>query len=78
MSGHRRRKRQREFYYREAVREGYRSRASYKLKQIHDKFNVFKAGDLVIDVGAAPGGWSQVASNLVIPNGRVFAVDLIT
>jgi 23S rRNA (uridine2552-2'-O)-methyltransferase len=73
---HRRRTRQREFYYREAVREGYRSRASYKLIQIHKKFNVFKAGDLVIDVGAAPGGWSQVASHLVIPNGRVFAVDL--
>ncbi len=73
---HRRKTRQREFYYREAVREGYRSRASYKLIQIHEKFSIFKPGDLVLDIGAAPGGWSQVASHLVIPNGRVFAVDL--
>ncbi len=73
---HRRRMRQREFYYREAVREGYRSRASYKLIQINEKFNVFKVGNYVIDVGAAPGGWSQVASNLVIPTGKVYAIDL--
>ncbi|HUT79840.1 MAG TPA: RlmE family RNA methyltransferase [Candidatus Bathyarchaeia archaeon] len=72
----RQKKRRREFYYREAQREGYRSRASYKLIQIHEKFNIFKSGNLVLDVGAAPGGWSQVASNYIKPNGRVYAVDL--
>jgi len=72
----RQKKRRREFYYREAIREGYRSRASYKLIQIQEKFNIFKSGNLVLDVGAAPGGWSQVASNYIKPNGRVYAVDL--
>ncbi|NHK32172.1 MAG: RlmE family RNA methyltransferase [Asgard group archaeon] len=73
---HRERKRKREFYYREAVREGFRSRATYKLKQINDKFNVFKIGNMVLDVGAAPGGWSQMASQLVQPAGQVYAIDL--
>lgn len=73
---HRERQRRREFYYREAQRVGYRSRASFKLKQINDKFDIFKNGDIVLDLGAAPGGWSQIASNLVIPGGRVYALDL--
>jgi len=70
------RRRKREFYYREAVREGYRSRASYKLIQLQEKFTIFKTGNLVLDVGAAPGGWSQIASDFVKPNGIVYAVDL--
>ncbi len=73
---HRRKTRKREFYYREAIREGYRSRASYKLKQLHEKFDIFKVGNLVLDIGAAPGGWSQVASTYVQPAGRVYAVDI--
>ncbi|MHA1220480.1 MAG: SAM-dependent methyltransferase, partial [Candidatus Heimdallarchaeota archaeon] len=70
------RRRKREFYYREAVREGYRSRASYKLIQLQEKFTIFKSGNLVLDVGAAPGGWSQIASDFIKPNGIVYAVDL--
>ena len=73
---HRERQRKREFYYREAQREGYRSRASYKLIQIEEKFTVFKKGDIVLDLGAAPGGWSQIAANYVAPRGRVYAIDL--
>ncbi len=68
--------RRREFYYREAQRIGYRSRATFKLKQIQEKFTVFKIGDIVLDVGAAPGGWSQIATEFVGIPGRVFAVDL--
>jgi len=73
---HRERMRRREFYYREAQRTGYRSRATFKLKQIQEKFTVFKIGDIVLDVGAAPGGWSQIAIEFVGPPGRVYAVDL--
>ncbi len=68
--------RRREFYYREAQRIGYRSRATFKLKQIQEKFTVFKIGDIVLDVGAAPGGWSQIATEFVGIPGRVYAVDL--
>ncbi|NHJ03193.1 MAG: RlmE family RNA methyltransferase [Candidatus Heimdallarchaeota archaeon] len=73
---HRERQRKREFYYREAQREGYRSRASYKLVQIEEKFSVFKQGDLVLDLGAAPGGWSQIAVKYIGSRGRVYAIDL--
>lgn len=73
---HRERQRKREFYYREAQREGYRSRASYKLVQIEEKFSVFKQGDLVLDLGAAPGGWSQIATKYIGSRGRVYAIDL--
>ncbi|MHA1462513.1 MAG: RlmE family RNA methyltransferase [Candidatus Heimdallarchaeota archaeon] len=73
---HRERMRRREFYYREAQRIGYRSRATFKLKQIQDKFTVFKIGDIVLDVGAAPGGWSQIATEFVGIPGRVYAIDI--
>jgi len=73
---HRERQRKREFYYREAQREGYRSRASYKLVQIEEKFSVFKQGNLVLDLGAAPGGWSQIAVKYIGSRGRVYAIDL--
>ena len=76
MSTHRERKRRREFYYREAQRVGYRSRASFKLIQIQEKFEVFKEGVIAVDLGAAPGGWSQVAAKYVGARGRVYAVDL--
>jgi 23S rRNA (uridine2552-2'-O)-methyltransferase len=76
MNDHRTRKHRREFYYREAKKEGYRSRAAFKLKQIHKKFNIFKYGDLVLDVGAAPGGWSQIAAQYIGGQGRVYALDL--
>ncbi|MEA2070702.1 MAG: RlmE family RNA methyltransferase [Asgard group archaeon] len=73
---HRERMRKREYYYRKAKTDGFRSRASYKLKQIDNKFSIFKKGYSVLDIGAAPGGWSQVAANYVGYRGIVYAVDL--
>lgn len=68
--------RHREYYYRLAKKEGYRSRASYKLLQLDDKFRVFEEGDSVVDLGACPGGWSQIAKDIVGGNGKVIGVDL--
>lgn len=70
------RERKREYYYKKAKREGYRSRAAYKLKQLNEKYKVIKKGNVVIDLGAAPGGWSQVAKELVGKAGFVLGVDL--
>jgi 23S rRNA (uridine2552-2'-O)-methyltransferase len=64
-------------YYRKAKREGYRSRAAYKLGQIAAKEKAVRPGDRVIDAGAAPGGWSQVILELVGARGKVAAVDLL-
>ncbi len=64
-----------DYYYRRAKREGYRSRASYKLKYIDEKFYIFKKGMNVLDLGASPGGWSQVALELTY-GGNVLSVDL--
>jgi 23S rRNA (uridine2552-2'-O)-methyltransferase len=64
----------RDYYYHQAKEEGYRSRASFKLKQINEKHNVIKRGDSVVDLGAAPGGWLQVAKQL--SGGKVLGVDL--
>ena len=63
-------------YYKRAKAEGYRSRAAYKLKEINSKFNIIHKSDVVLDLGAAPGGWSQVAAELVGANGLVIGVDL--
>ena len=51
-------------FYRKAKKEGYRSRASYKLQQINAKYNVIRPGNIVVDLGAAPGGWLQVAKEI--------------
>ncbi|HEX5212890.1 MAG TPA: RlmE family RNA methyltransferase [Pseudolabrys sp.] len=65
-------------YVARAKREGFRSRAAYKLIEIDDKANILKKGARVIDLGAAPGGWSQVAAKRVgAPEGRVVAIDLL-
>ncbi len=61
-------------YYHKAQEEGYRSRAVYKLKQIDEKFNIFKEGNVVVDLGAAPGSWSEYAVEKV-GRGNVLAVD---
>ncbi|WP_407392714.1 RlmE family RNA methyltransferase [Methanobrevibacter sp.] len=63
-------------YYKRAKQEEYRSRASYKLKQLDKKFKLIKEGDTVVDLGAAPGGWSQVALEKVGEEGIVVGVDL--
>jgi len=65
----------RDFFYRKAKVDGYRSRAAYKLKQINEKFKLIEKGDTVIDLGAAPGGWLQVAKEL--SGGKVVGVDIL-
>jgi 23S rRNA (uridine2552-2'-O)-methyltransferase len=65
----------RDYFYRKAKDEGYRSRAAFKLKQINQRFNVIKKGDTVVDLGAAPGGWLQVAKEL--SGGKVVGVDML-
>jgi 23S rRNA (uridine2552-2'-O)-methyltransferase len=64
-------------YVRKARAEGYRSRAAYKLIEINDRDRLLVAGARVVDLGAAPGGWSQVAAQKVAPGGQVIAVDLL-
>jgi 23S rRNA (uridine2552-2'-O)-methyltransferase len=67
-------------YVAQARREGYRSRAAYKLIELDDKHKLFKPAQRIIDLGAAPGGWSQVAAARVGPRegrGRVIAIDLL-
>lgn len=64
-------------YVQRAQREGYRSRACYKLLELNEKDKLIKAGMTVIDLGSAPGGWSQVAAELVGDKGRVIASDIL-
>jgi 23S rRNA (uridine2552-2'-O)-methyltransferase len=66
----------RDIYYKRTKLEGYRSRSAFKLLQISNKFGIIRHNDLVVDLGAAPGGWSQVAKVLVGDNGLVISVDL--
>lgn len=65
-----------DFYFKEAKRNGYRSRAAYKLTEIDDKRKILNRGDVVLDLGCAPGSWLQVVSQRVGPKGRVIGVDL--
>lgn len=60
-----------------AKREGYRSRASYKLMEIDERDHLIKPGMIVVDLGATPGGWSQVAAKKLAGNGRVIALDIL-
>ncbi|MBL14930.1 MAG: 23S rRNA (uridine(2552)-2'-O)-methyltransferase RlmE [Gammaproteobacteria bacterium] len=64
-------------YVKKSKEEGYRSRASYKLLEIQRRDMLFKSGMTVLDLGAAPGGWSQVAAELVGKRGRVLASDIL-
>jgi 23S rRNA (uridine2552-2'-O)-methyltransferase len=64
-------------YVARAKREGFRSRAAFKLIEIDDKHHILKPGARVADLGAAPGGWSQVAKKRVGERGRVVAIDLL-
>jgi 23S rRNA (uridine2552-2'-O)-methyltransferase len=64
-------------FVRKARSEGYRSRAAYKLIEIDSRARILAAGAKVVDLGAAPGGWSQVAAQKVAPGGKVVAVDLL-
>ena len=60
-----------------AKREGYRSRAAYKLLELQRRARMLRRGDAVVDLGAWPGGWLQVAAELVGPSGRVVGVDVV-
>ncbi|MDD5753883.1 MAG: 23S rRNA (uridine(2552)-2'-O)-methyltransferase RlmE, partial [Methylococcales bacterium] len=64
-------------YVKMAKAQGYRSRAVFKLKEIHEKDKLIKAGMNIVDLGAAPGGWSQFARQLLGKNGRLVALDIL-
>ncbi|MEX1058071.1 MAG: RlmE family RNA methyltransferase, partial [Natronospirillum sp.] len=64
-------------YVKQSQIDGYRSRASYKLLEIQEKDQLFRRGQVVIDLGSAPGGWSQVAAKLVGEEGVVIASDIL-
>src|SRR4030081_2491331 len=64
-------------YVKQAQREGYRSRASYKLIQLNEKDKLIRPGMLIVDLGSAPGGWSQVAGRLAGERGRGVATDIL-
>ena len=68
-------KQKRDVYVRQSKIEGYRARSVYKLIEIDEKFKIFKGGMNVIDIGAAPGSWSQYVSK-VVKNGKIISVDL--
>ncbi len=69
--------RKHEHFYLKAKRMDYRSRAAFKLLQIDERFRIFRPGDSVVDLGASPGGWSQVARDLIGERGRIIGVDLV-
>ena len=64
-------------YVKRSQADGYRSRASYKLLEIQERDSLIQPGQVIVDLGAAPGGWSQVAVKLVGHKGRVLATDLL-
>jgi 23S rRNA (uridine2552-2'-O)-methyltransferase len=66
----------RDRYFNKAKQEGYRSRAAYKLIELQQRFHIMKPGDCIVDLGAAPGGWLQVAANSVGARGKVLGVDM--
>jgi 23S rRNA (uridine2552-2'-O)-methyltransferase len=72
-----RQRQERDIYVEQAVKLGFRSRAVFKLQQINDKERLLRPGSVCVDLGAAPGGWSQLAARLVGPKGRVIALDLL-
>ena len=68
-------KQRRDTYVRQSKIDGYRARSAYKLIEINEKFKIFKGGMNIIDIGAAPGSWSQYASK-VVKNGKIISIDL--
>lgn len=65
-----------DFYFLKAKKEGFLARSIYKLQEVQEKYHIMKSGDWVLDLGAAPGSWTQYASKIVGATGRVVAVDL--
>jgi 23S rRNA (uridine2552-2'-O)-methyltransferase len=72
-----RQRQERDIYVEQATRAGWRSRAVFKLEQIQDKERLLKPGVTCVDLGSAPGSWSQLAARLVGSTGRVIAIDLL-
>lgn len=70
------RRRKPDHYYYKAKKEGYRSRAAFKIQQMDQKFGLFRRGQVVLDLCGAPGGWAQVAKEKVGGNGRIILLDL--
>jgi 23S rRNA (uridine2552-2'-O)-methyltransferase len=70
-------KQRRDIYVRQSKVDGYRARSAYKLIEIDEKFKIFKGGITVVDIGAAPGSWSQYASK-VVKSGKIISIDLKT
>ena len=68
-------KQRRDTYVRQSKVDGYRARSAYKIKEIDEKFKIFKGGMSVVDIGAAPGSWSQYVTK-VVKNGRIISIDL--
>ncbi len=68
-------KQRRDTYVRQSKVDGYRARSAYKLKEIDEKFKIFKGGMSVVDIGAAPGSWSQYVAK-VVKNGKIISIDL--
>ena len=68
-------KQKRDIYVRQSKVDGYRARSAYKLMEIDKKFKIFKNGMFILDIGAAPGSWSQYASK-TIKNGKIISIDL--
>ena len=68
-------KQRRDTYVRQSKIEGYRARSAYKIKEIDEKFKIFKGGMSVVDIGAAPGSWSQYVTK-VVKSGKIIAIDL--
>ena len=68
-------KQRRDTYVRQSKIEGYRARSAYKIKEIDEKFKIFKGGMSVIDIGAAPGSWSQYVAK-VVKSGKIISIDL--
>ena len=68
-------KQRRDTYVRQSKVDGYRARSAYKLIEIDEKFKIFKGGMYVVDIGAAPGSWSQYASK-VVKSGKIISIDL--
>lgn len=66
-----------EHFYKQAKREGYRARSAFKLLQIQKKFRFLKTNDTVLDLGAAPGGWSQVAKETIGEKGKIIGIDIL-
>ena len=64
-------------YVKRSWKDGYRSRAAYKLLEIQEKYRILKSGMTVVDLGAAPGGWSQIAAKWVGDKGKVLALDIL-